>query len=229
MLSMVVGILFVLVLVAGVPALSFLTARKSEIRHVPRSALYFSAVLSQWALATIATAVVLVTFQTFLATGFQAVPAPVFFRTTALLTVISLAGLGVFLFLERLGWWPPESELVYLLMPQTRQEKVWCVLVLAPTAAFCEEFLYRGYLLAQLSLWFHSTTWGWLSSSVAFGMAHAYQGYNGMARAAMLGALLAYPVVYFGSLYPSMATHFLIDALALAWLGPEFLRRNPSP
>ncbi|MBZ5542274.1 MAG: CPBP family intramembrane metalloprotease, partial [Acidobacteriia bacterium] len=95
-------------------------------------------------------------------------------------------------------------------------------------AALCEEFLYRGYLLSQLSVWLGGSLWAWAMSAIAFGLAHCYQGLNGMARAAILGALLAYPVLRLGSLYPSMAAHFLIDAVALAWLGPRFLTR-PTP
>jgi uncharacterized protein len=110
-----------------------------------------------------------------------------------------------------------------LLLPANRAEKLWAVLFVAPTAALCEEFLYRGYLMAQLSRWFHSVPWAWGVSSAAFGLAHVYQRANGMLRAALLGALLAYPVVHLGSIYPSMAAHFLIDALALAWLGPRML------
>jgi membrane protease YdiL (CAAX protease family) len=44
-----------------------------------------------------------------------------------------------------------------------------------------------------------------------------------MARTALLGALLTIPVIRTGSLFPSMAAHFVIDAVALAWLGPRFL------
>jgi membrane protease YdiL (CAAX protease family) len=36
-------------------------------------------------------------------------------------------------------------------------------------------------------------------------------------------------VVRLGSIYPSMATHFLIDAVALVWLGPLSMRREPDP
>jgi membrane protease YdiL (CAAX protease family) len=39
---------------------------------------------------------------------------------------------------------------------------------------------------------------------------------------------LAVPVIRTGSLWPSIAAHFLIDAVALAWLGPRFLAR-PTP
>jgi membrane protease YdiL (CAAX protease family) len=60
-------------------------------------------------------------------------------------------------------------------------------------------------------------------SSAAVGLAHLYQRPNGMIRAAALGALLAWPVVRTGSLYPAIAAHFLIDAAAFGWLGPRML------
>ena len=47
-----------------------------------------------------------------------------------------------------------------------------------------------------------------------------------MVRVALLGALLAYPVLRLESLYPSMAAHFVIDVVALVWLGPRFLERK---
>ena len=128
--------------------------------------------------------------------------------------------------LERAGWWPEESELVRLLIPETRREKVWAVFAVSTTAALCEEFLYRGILLAVLVEWLHSVPWAWVISSLAFGMAHVYQGASGALRAAALGALLAYPVLHLGTLYPSMAAHFVVDAVALAWLGPKFLPRK---
>ncbi len=224
MLAKLIGGLFVLLLVAGVPALSYLTVRRAHIRVIPRPDLYLSAIVSQWFLAALGALVVFTTGPGFRATGFRAIPVAAFARWTLLLTVVSLAALGLVLLLERVGWWPEEPELVRLLLPETRLEKLLAVLTLAPTAAICEEFLYRGYLLAQLSRWFEPVPWAWIGSSVAFGLAHAYQGFNGMVRAALLGGLLAYPVIRLGSLYPAMAAHFLIDALALAWLGPRFLK-----
>jgi membrane protease YdiL (CAAX protease family) len=216
-----VGIVFVLLLMAGVPVLSFWTARDPQIRLLPRRVLYLSAVTSQWLLAAVG---VVVLWLTSMNPAFlRAVRAADFIRWTLLLTSVSLGGLGFLLLLERRGWWPPESDLVHLLLPSNRREKMWAVLCVAPTAALCEEFLYRGYLMTQLSQWFHSLPWAWGVSSVAFGLAHSYQRINGMVRASLLGALLAYPVVRLGSLCPSMAAHFLIDALALVWLGPKLL------
>ena len=74
----------------------------------------------------------------------------------------------------------------------------------------------------------HSISWAWVLCSVAFGLAHFYQGWSGMTRAGLLGALLAYPVVRLGNLYPSMLAHWLIDAVALAWLGPWLIRKRRS-
>ena len=226
MLAKLVGILFALLLVAGVPALSYLTARRADIRLLPRLDLYLSAALSQWLLAALGVLVVVTTGPGLRASGFRAVAAGPLIRWTLILMIVSLAALGLVVLLERLNWFPEEGELVRLLMPRTRREKLLAVVLLAPTAALCEEFIYRGYLLHQLSTWQVPVPWGWVGSSVAFGMAHAYQGLNGMARAALLGGFLALPVIRLGSLYPSMMAHFLIDAVALVWLGPRFLRND---
>jgi len=228
MLTKTAGFLFVLLLVAGVPALSYRTAHDSKVRLVPRLALYSSAALSQWILAALGIVIVRATLPNFMVAGFRRVSFAPFVGWVILVALVSLAALGLLLFLAERGWWPKESELVILLIPETRLEKLGAVLLLAPTAALCEEFLYRGYLLFQISQWFHSVPWGWGISSVVFGLAHIYQGVNGVWRATLLGAMLALPVVTLGSLYPSMAAHFLIDALALAWLGPKFLGEKPQ-
>lgn len=217
---------FLLVLVAAVPALSYRTSRRPEILALPRLQLYLSAAMSQWLLAALGVVVVWAASMTFATIGFHAVSPPSFFFWTAVLTGVSLAALGLVVWLEQRGWWPPEPELVRALIPQTRREMFWAVLVIAPTAAVCEEFLYRGFLLAELTQRFHSVALAAALSSVAFGMAHTYQGLSGIARAALLGALLSIPVIRLGSVFPSMAAHFLIDAVALTLLGPEMLKKS---
>ena len=218
--------LFILFLVAGVPVLSLSTARDSRLHQMPRRALYLSAAISQWALAAVGLLVFFLSSLSALSIGFRTLPPLTALLWAGGLVALSVAGIGLGLVLERRGWWPAEGELVHLLIPRTGSEKAWSVLLLAPTAALCEEFLYRGFLLAQLSQWLRSGTWAWAASSLAFGLAHVYQGWSGMIRAALLGAMLAYPVIHFGSLYPSMLAHGLIDALALAWMGPTFLSKD---
>jgi len=214
------------ILVVGVPVLSHLTARRIELRLIPRIDLYVSAILSQWLLASMAAAVVWLAGPGFRAIGFQRTPASDLAAWAAGLAAVSLAALGLVIVLERLGLWPEESDLVQILLPATRVEKIMAVGVVAPTAAICEELLYRGFLFSQLSQWLDSPPWALVVSAAAFGLAHAYQGWHGMVRTALLGALLTIPVIRLGSLYPSMAAHFLIDAVALAWLGPRFLKQD---
>ena len=224
MLSNLVRALLVLLLVAGVPALSYFTARPSRIRLIPRSALYLSAVLSQWLLGALGGLVIWATLPGPSSVGLRAIPPGSFFSWTVLLILVSFAGIAVMAWLEHVGWWPQESEITRLLLPETLREKLLAVLLVAPSAGICEELLYRGYLLPQFSQYLSSTTWGWVASSAAFGLAHSYHGVSGMLQAALLGALLAYPMVRMGSVYPAMAAHFLIDALLLAWLGRKLLR-----
>ncbi|MFB3922631.1 MAG: CPBP family intramembrane glutamic endopeptidase [Terriglobia bacterium] len=226
MLGKLVEILFAVLLVAGVPVLSFVTARRADLRLLPRLDLYLSAALSQWLLASLGVLVVVTVGPGLRAIGFGAVGFGPMVRWAVVLTVVSLAALGLVVSLERRNWLPDEADLVRLLIPRTPRERLLAVLFLAPTAALCEEFLYRGFLLREILGWWGSPSLAWVVSSLAFGLAHAYQGSSGMARAALLGAFLALPVVRLGSLYPSIVAHFLIDVVALAWLGPWLLRHD---
>jgi membrane protease YdiL (CAAX protease family) len=222
-MATIIALAFTALMLFGVPALSLVTARRPDLRCIPRSALYLSAVVSQWTLALLGLVVVFLARPSFAELGFRPVPATSLMLWAGLLTSLSLGGLRLFLWLEEKGWWPAESDLVRLLIPTTTGERWLALLLVAPTAAWCEEFLYRGYLLSELTRLLRLPTWGWLLSSIAFGAAHSYQRWDGMARASVLGALLALPVLRTGSLYPSMLAHFLIDAAALLWLGPKFL------
>ena len=228
MISSAIRIGFSILLIVGVPLLSWRSARPEQVQGIPKTALYFSAVISQWILAAIGALVVFFAWPDGQTVGLAPVSGSGFFKWTTVLVLVSVAGLGLVLLLEQRGWWPQEPEMVQLLMPKNRRERWWAFLGLAPTAGLCEEFLYRGFLLAEATAWFHSVAWGVVISSVAFGFAHFYQGLNGMVRAGLLGALLAWPVVQLGSLYPSMMAHFLVDAGALLWLGPKFVRKPPA-
>ena len=228
MYTTLMAILFTLVLVVGVPALSYSTARNSEIRKMPRLGLYLSAVFSQWLLALVGWGVVFLIAPEVLVKGFAAMPLSPALEWGAGTAAAALLALGLVIWCERRGWLPRESDLVYLLIPETPREKLWAALIIAPTAAFCEEFLFRGYLLTQLHNWLHSLLWAWVVSSVAFGLAHCYQGWSGMTRAGLLGALLAYPVVRWGSLYPAMLAHWMIDTVALLWLGPWMVHKDDA-
>lgn len=217
------NLLFMLVLGVIVPLLSIQSSRHSELLLLPRRTLYYSSVLSEWVLTSIGALIVLgarIRIPVFNFPG----RGPLIFWS-GLISAIALGSLIGFVVLERVNWWPQEPPLVRHLMPETRGEKLLCLFVLAPTAAVCEEFLYRGYLYSQLASRLHSPLAAWIVSSLAFGMGHTYQSFNGAVRAALLGALLAWPVFRLGCIYPAVIAHFLLDAMALLWLGPLAWRK----
>jgi uncharacterized protein len=228
MIQRVTEIGFLILVVAGIPLISWLTMRDPQIRTLPRRSLYLSAVLSEWIFAALAIVAAGIAGLEAHDVGLRPVPAGSFIAWTLALVAISAAGLAGLWLLEQRGWWPDEPELVYLLMPRTAAEKAWALLMVAPTAALAEEFLYRGYLLVIMARLLHSAGWAWAVSSAAFGLAHIYQRPLGAMRAAALGALLAWPVMRTGSLYPAITAHFLIDAAAFAWLGPRMLKTAPA-
>jgi membrane protease YdiL (CAAX protease family) len=226
MFTTLIAVVFTLVLVVGVPVLSYTTARSMEIHTMPRLGLYLSAVFSQWLLTFLGLGVVFLVARKVFMQGFAALALSATLEWGTGIGLAALAAVSLIIWCERRGWLPRESDLTYLLIPETPREKLWGVLIVAPTAAFCEEFLFRGFLLTQLHDWLHSLLWAWIVSSVAFGLAHFYQRWGGMVRAGLLGALLAWPVVRWGSLYPAMLAHWIIDAVALVWLGAWIGRKD---
>jgi membrane protease YdiL (CAAX protease family) len=111
---------------------------------------------------------------------------------------------------------------IAFILPVTREERSW-FLAVCLTAGVCEEILYRGFLIRYLSDFpWHTTLWIGLGiSTLAFGMAHIYQGLTGIIGTALLGALLA--VIFFitGSLWLPIAIHALIDLRILFLVRPE--------
>ena len=98
---------------------------------------------------------------------------------------------------------------VIVVLPQTRTELNWFAGV-SLTAGFCEEFLFRGYFIWTLSAWLG--WWGAAALSLAvFALGHLYQGWNGVLRTGIAGALFTLTVAVFDSLWPAIVLHALID------------------
>lgn len=105
-----------------------------------------------------------------------------------------------------------------VVMPRTRSE-MYLFGGASLTAGFCEEFLYRGYIIWLFSPWLG--WWGAAALSVPlFASIHAYQGWNGMIRTGVLGAVFVLIVALLDSLWPAIALHVVVDlgAGVLAWL-----------
>ena len=99
---------------------------------------------------------------------------------------------------------------------------------LAITAGVCEEFIYRGFVLAAL---FRVALPVWVAvvlTSLLFGLAHAYQGKAGIASTGLFGVVLAIARLAFGTLVPVMMWHASLD-LAAGIAAPKYLLRGPGP
>ncbi len=104
------------------------------------------------------------------------------------------------------------------LSPHGRVELGWWV-ALSLSAGFCEELVFRGYLIWAFQPMFG--LWGAaLFSVVVFGAAHAYQGAKGILATGVVGGALTVVVLTLGSLLPAVALHALVDLGQgiVAWL-----------
>lgn len=96
-------------------------------------------------------------------------------------------------------------------MPKTQKELYWFKWI-SFSAGVCEEIVYRGFLM-----WFVASYLGLLPavvlSSVAFGIAHSYQGIGNAAQTAIIGLWMAILFWLTGSLWVPMLAHFVFDVI----------------
>lgn len=107
------------------------------------------------------------------------------------------------------------SESAYLrhLLPRTGRERATFAL-LSLSAGTGEEVVFRSYLIAVLAGVLGGPVAAAAVAALVFAAVHAYQGPLGMVRTALLGLLLAAPLLAIGSIWPAMVAHTAIDLLA---------------
>jgi membrane protease YdiL (CAAX protease family) len=86
--------------------------------------------------------------------------------------------------------------------------------VVCLTAGFCEEMLYRGWMVNMVRAATGSTWVAVAVTSIIFGVGHAYQGVKGMVRTVFVGLQLAILYVWVGSLIPGQVLHAGADLIA---------------
>jgi len=99
------------------------------------------------------------------------------------------------------------------LFPRSSSELTMFVL-LSITAGICEEFLFRGFVMAAMFRVGLATWLVVLLSSAMFGVAHLYQGKGGSLGTGILGALFALVRIAYHNLLPAVVWHAALDIVA---------------
>lgn len=210
---------WLIVLVAVLPPVAIAQARLFEAVELPsRGALYAQSAFSLWALLALTIIAAYVSGIGGLELGLVRLRLELLLVWTGALTA---AGVGLMLAAHRLG--VRESRTLALLLPRTARERL-AFLGLSITAGICEEVVFRGFLIFALARVIDSATVAALIAAALFGLVHAYQGFAGSARAALLGALLSLPVLVSGSIVPAIIAHAAIDVIGGFWVGPRLIR-----
>ncbi len=87
-------------------------------------------------------------------------------------------------------------------------------LAVSATAGICEETIFRGYLQRQFMALTKSAPAGILLSAVAFGGAHAYQGFRMVVLISLYGAMFGILAYWRRSVRPGMIAHAWQDSLS---------------
>jgi membrane protease YdiL (CAAX protease family) len=108
---------------------------------------------------------------------------------------------------------PGPTEHGRIFLPHTRGERLFMVLVVAPSAALCEEVVYRGVLLTLLA----SAIGPWPANIVQaflFGFHHGgvKQGWVVLVGRAAIGFVFGVLAIQLGTLTLVIALHYLVDA-----------------
>lgn len=210
-------LLFTFVLIILFPlADTFVYARLKTALHV-----YLWNILSLWALTLVAVALLYHYGFTLAQLGQNLGVYP--------RNVLTIAGVillvGVLLVINKLQkrkitreQYAKQTGSIRKLIPTTSAER-FALIPLAFTAGFCEEFLYRGYLLNLAASVTKSLWLGLLISSILFGFAHLYQGRKGVIGTSIGGLLFGLVFLASRSLLPGQLLHTAMDLYQLLALG----------
>ena len=198
-----------------------------RVTLMERLVLYASTIAFQWL------AVAIVGWRVW-TRGYTAQQLGLIFQHRTTLVTAGIVGAAViaslqWLNLRRVSRIPPESRgplqaIADRILPQTAVE-LPPYLALAITAGLCEEFLYRGFVMAALT---SAGLSAWLVvfvSSILFGLAHSYQGRGGIVMTFLVGLALGASRLAYNSLVPAVFWHSAIDTVA-GVAGIRYLKRS---
>jgi membrane protease YdiL (CAAX protease family) len=198
------------VLLVPLPVLLMLQTRVAQDlpEDTEREALYLSSALSVWILAAVAMLAARASDFDRADLRLVTLPAPTLLAASGITILAGLAimALGKMLRIQ-------ESPIVHFLIPRSSTEKI-AFAGLSFSAGIAEELVFRSFLIAALVLASGSLMLAVMVSVAVFAASHAYQGWSGALRVALLGLILTAPFLITGSVYPSIIAHVGLDLIA---------------
>jgi membrane protease YdiL (CAAX protease family) len=110
---------------------------------------------------------------------------------------------------------PDQVRNLLVFFPNGTVEK-WLWVSMSLSAGFCEELIYRGYLLRQFGLLTNSLSLGIALQALCYGLAHAALPWRLVILVTCLGILFGIVAAWKRTLVPGMLMHAALDLLVLA-------------
>lgn len=211
---------FLLIIIVGYPVWDHFYMKKINKHSIHKRKMYGEIIATQWILVIIFATYWLLIKQPFNKIFF--IDEPLFsFHKEDILAIglgigMSIGALILFVFFSKKVRSKVSSvladESIQFLIPKTLGERLLFFLV-AITAGFCEEIIFRGvmvYYLSNLSFDLSMVTIG-IISSVLFGIIHLYQGWKGVLQTTYLGGIFFFLFVATGNLWIPIVLHFIVD------------------
>jgi membrane protease YdiL (CAAX protease family) len=213
----------IVVLVLVLPGLAVLQLQLIGDQELPRREVYISSLITIFALGAASLGIGWWQF----GTAEMGLGAVTLSRTVLLAGALLALGVGLIVAFHRVrsALLVREARILRELLPQTAGDRRLFAL-LSLVAGAGEEIAYRGFLIAAMT-----TLPGgpWVAvgvSSTAFGLLHAYQGWLGILRTALLGALFGAAFVITRDLWAIMIAPAGVDLVVGLLLGDRLLTES---
>jgi membrane protease YdiL (CAAX protease family) len=218
------AISWAIVVLLAAPLAGILARRPLADSKRPRSVIYLGSAINLIVIGGITAAIDLWHNREALHALTVFLPAwPLVAWSVSVLFVSIMISLGVFIIRSKLQ--RPPSAIVMSLLPQTAAERLM-FLLLCVLIGIVEEFLFRGFAFFTIEGVLESPWLAITIVTISFALQHGLQDMIGIARAFVLGSVLAIPVLVTGSLLPSIVAHSLVDAVSglygrsvMGWFG----------
>jgi membrane protease YdiL (CAAX protease family) len=221
------SLLFMLIIVAGLPLLAAISYRNIKTLekeegelHLAKAPIYFQSMLMQGGICLLA-----------YYTGIKEQLSISLQSEWNLFSILSgLIFLGIAL---GVAYWgqrnqKPEGTLRYLL-PETNADRILWVLAVV-VAAFCEEYIYRGVLFQLISQQTEGIVWAAIIlSAIVFGFGHGTQGEKAIVQIIPFAIGFHLLVVISNGLLLPMIVHFIYNISVDLLFGKQITGQKQDP